>query len=83
MAISLNILELELDFYLSVQREFVKSSGKLFMTSTLVVLKPPHMPLFVPSFVSLPKLKVLEIRRLMGLGDNNTRILLAGCATLE
>ena len=61
----------------------MKLPWKLFMTSTLVVLKLSRMPLFVPSFVSLPKLNVLEIRRVMGLDDNNIRILLPGCPTIE
>ncbi|XP_057540385.1 putative F-box protein At1g58310 isoform X1 [Amaranthus tricolor] len=83
VAISDNILELELDFYFSLQKEYMKLPKKLFRSNTLRVLKLSRMPLSVPSLVCLPNLKILEIRSVVGLDDHYTQILLAGCRVLE
>ncbi|XP_048497849.1 F-box/LRR-repeat protein At4g14096 [Beta vulgaris subsp. vulgaris] len=83
VAISRDILELELDFFLSVQKEFIRFPRKFFMSNTLVVLKLSRMPFTVPSFVCFPMLKILEIRRVMYLDDKCTQNLLLGCQVLE
>uniref|UniRef100_A0A803N599 F-box domain-containing protein n=1 Tax=Chenopodium quinoa TaxID=63459 RepID=A0A803N599_CHEQI len=69
VGISHCILELNLDFCLSVLMELMMLPKNFFMRCTLVVLKLSRMPLIVPSFVSFPKLKVLEIRRMVYLDD--------------
>ncbi|CAO2833512.1 unnamed protein product [Amaranthus hypochondriacus] len=83
VAISDNILELELDFYFSVQKENMKLPKKLFISNTLRVLKLSRMSLSIPSLICLPNLKILEIRSVVGLDDHYTQILLAGCLVLE
>lgn len=83
LAISREILELELDFFLSVRQEFIKFPREFFMSSKLVVLKLSRMPLIVPSFVCFPMLKILEVRKVLFLDDKSTQNLLSGCQVLE
>uniref|UniRef100_A0A803LYH1 F-box domain-containing protein n=2 Tax=Chenopodium quinoa TaxID=63459 RepID=A0A803LYH1_CHEQI len=83
VAISRHILELELDFCLSVPKEFMKFPRNFFMSNSLVVLKLSRMPIIVPSVVCFPMLKVLEIRRVLYLDDKCTQNLLLGCQVLE
>ncbi|XP_056683074.1 putative FBD-associated F-box protein At5g56410 isoform X2 [Spinacia oleracea] len=83
VAISRDISELELDFYLSVPKEFIKLPNNFFVSNKLVVLKLSRMPLIVPSVVILPMLKILEIRSVLYLDDKCTQNLLSGCQGLE
>jgi len=83
VAITHNIQELELDLFSSVRSEFVKLPRKLFTSNSLVVLKLSRMPLGVPSLVRLPRLKILELRRITYLDDQCIQNLLSGCQVLE
>ncbi|CAO2829211.1 unnamed protein product [Amaranthus hypochondriacus] len=83
VAISRNIVELELDLYLFIRDEYVKLPKSFFVSNTLVILKLSCIPLSIPSFVCLPMLKILKIRRVMGLSDKCIQNLLSGCSVLE
>ncbi|KAJ8435925.1 hypothetical protein Cgig2_013272 [Carnegiea gigantea] len=83
VAITHNIQELELDLFSSVRGELVKLPRKLFTSNSLVVLKLSRMPLGVPSLVCLPRLKILELRRITYSDDKCIQNLLSGCPVLQ
>ncbi|KAH9610648.1 hypothetical protein KSS87_002963, partial [Heliosperma pusillum] len=83
VAISHNIRELELDFCFSVRGKIVDLPISFYTSSVLSVLKLSRMPLNVPSIVSFPSLKILELRRIMYFDDKCFETLLSGCPILE
>lgn len=83
VAITHNIQELELDLFSSMRGEFVKLPRKLFTSNSLVILKLSRMPLGVPSLVCLPRLKILELRRITYSDDKCIQNLLSGCPLLQ
>ncbi|KAK9688726.1 hypothetical protein RND81_09G006700 [Saponaria officinalis] len=81
--ISRNLQELELDFCMCVLGKFIDLPSKFYTSNRLVTLKLSRMALNVPSVVSFPFLKILELRRVVYRHNKCVENLLAGCQVLE